>query len=126
MKVELFAPTEYWKLTDEERAQFKCGPGRGVLEWLVPETVWGLSVTPACAIHDYMYWVGENDQDKVDADDVFLNNMVRIITAQTPNKILLCLRLRRAKIYNKAVVVFGGPAFWSHKNLPSEMKFVRV
>lgn len=120
-KVELFAPPEYWKLTNEERAQFRCGPGRGVLEQLVPDTVWGLCITPACAIHDFMYRVGENDQDKVDADDVFLNNMVRIIEAKTRNQILLCLRLRRAKTYYHAVKVFGGPAFWSGKNKASEM-----
>lgn len=123
-QVELFAPPEYWLLTDEERAQFRCGPGRGVLEHIVPETVWGLCITPACAIHDFMYRIGENDQDKTNSDDVFLNNMVRIIEAQTCNKILLCLRLRRAKTYYQMVRIFGGPAFWLHKNKANEMGVV--
>jgi hypothetical protein len=126
VKVELFAPPEYWRLTDEERSQFRCGPGRGVLEWLVPETMYGLTITPACAIHDFSYRIGQNDQDKTDADDVFLNNMVRIIEAHTNNKILLCLRLRRAKTYYQMVKQFGGVAFWSGKNLPSEMGLVLI
>jgi hypothetical protein len=91
---------------------------------LVPETVYGLNITPACAIHDFMYAIGQNDQDKTDADDVFLNNLVRIIEAKTDNKILLYLRLRRAKTYYQAVKVFGGPAFWTNKNKPQEVGLV--
>ena len=122
--VELFAPAEYWRLPESERAKLRCGPGRGVLEKLVPETVYLLTITPACAIHDFMYKIGETDQDKVDADDVFLNNMIRIIEANTTNKQILCLRLRRVRIYYMAVKFFGGPAFWKDKNKKSEVGLV--
>jgi hypothetical protein len=124
MQVELFAPPLYWNLTNEERDRYRCGPGRGVLERIVPETVYGLCITPACAIHDFMYSVGEDDYDKIDADDVFLNNMVRIIEAHTTSKILLCLRLRRAKTFYQMVKIFGGPAFWKDKNKVTEVGFV--
>ena len=125
-EVELFAPPEYWRLTDEERDRYRCGPGRGVLERLVPENIYGLCITPACGIHDFMYFIGEDDYDKTDADDVLLNNMVRIIEAHTTNQVLLCLRLRRAKTYYQAVKVFGGPAFWNSKNKASEVGLVLI
>ena len=110
--VELFAPAAFWRLPESERVKLRCGPGRGILERLVPETIYLLTITPACAIHDFMYKIGETDQDKVDADDVFLNNMIRIIEANTTNKQLMCLRLRRARIYYGpssflAVLLFG-------------------
>ena len=122
--VELFAPAAFWRLPESERVKLRCGPGRGILERLVPETIYLLTITPACAIHDFMYKIGETDQDKVDADDVFLNNMIRIIEANTTNKQLMCLRLRRARIYYGAVKFFGGPAFWAGKNKPSEVGLV--
>ena len=122
--VELFAPALYWRLTEAERNKYRCGPGRGLLERLVPETAYGLCITPACSIHDFMYSIGEDDKDKEDADAVFLNNMVRIIEAHTENQILLCLRLRRAKTYYQMVKIFGGPAFWAQKNLASEVQLV--
>ena len=124
MKVELFAPASFWTLDEDEVKQLRCGPGRGVLELLVPETIYGLRITPACAVHDFMYRLGGTDKDKCEADDVFLNNMIRIIEVHTKNKILLFLRLRRAQVYYQFVRNFGGPAFWKDKNKQVEMGFV--
>jgi hypothetical protein len=126
-QVSLYAPPEYWKLTEEERRQFRCGPGRGILERLVPETVWGLCITPACGIHDFMYRTGEpTDQGKADADEVFLNNMIRLVEAGTKSYVLLWLRLRRAHTYYQAVRYFGGLAYWHDKNKLSEMGLVTM
>lgn len=125
MNVFIWAPAEYWRLTHDERKNFRCGPGRGILEMLVPETIWGLCVTPACAVHDFMYREGPaTDDGKEEADLVFLNNMVRIIEAHTKNRWLLCLRLRRARLYYEMVRRFGGPAYWITKNLPNQMGLV--
>jgi hypothetical protein len=124
--VDLFAPPEYWDLTEEERKYFRCGPGRGILERLVPETAYGLRLSAACSIHDFMYRYGFTDQDKVDADEVFLNNMIRIIEVKTSSKILMFLRLRRARTYYLAVKLFGGPAFWNGKNKNEEMEKINV
>lgn len=122
-RIELYAPPEYWKLTDDERKNFRCGPGRGVLELLVPETIYGLCVTPACAIHDFMYREGPpTDQGKTEADLVFLNNMIRIIETKTKNKTLMRLRLRRARIYYESVKLMGGAAYWNEKNNPEYMR----
>lgn len=125
----LFAPPEYWKLTDDERKNFRCGPGRGVLEFLVPEKIWGLCITPACAIHDFMYREGPpTPEGKAEADAVFLNNTIRLIEAGTdPHyRLLMRLRLRRARTYYESVKLMGGAAYWKGKNKPGEMGLVRA
>jgi len=120
-KTELYAPEGYWALPESVRKQYRCGPGRGILESLIPETMYGLNISAACSIHDYMYIHGATEEDRVIADEVFLNNLIRIIEANTTNKLLLCLRLRRAKTYYNAVRLFGGPSFWNDKNSPKEV-----
>jgi len=121
MKAFLFAPPEYWKLPEEARKAFRCGPGRGVLEWLVPDTIYGLSVSAACSIHDWSYSHGKTASDKCEADTVFLNNMIRLIEAAGGPWLLRRLRLRRARAYYEAVSHFGGPAYWNQKNRPTEI-----
>lgn len=61
----------------------------------------------------YAYHVGTTLQDKREADRVFLNNMLRIIGANTHFKPLAWLRTRRAYKYYWAVDNFGGPALES-------------
>jgi hypothetical protein len=117
----LFAPPEYWRLPEDVRESYRCGPGRGVLEQLVPEKMYGLSVSPACSIHDFMYAHGNTSDDKREADIVFLNNMIRLIEAGGGWWFLRKLRLRRAYIYYEAVKDFGGPCYWNEKNKPSEI-----
>jgi len=117
----LFAPPEYWKLSAEDRAARRCGPGRGVLEWLVPDTIYGVSVSAACSCHDFMYAHGKTPDDKCEADTVFLNNMIRLIEAHGGWWPIQFLRLRRALIYYEAVSHFGGTAFWNEKNKPTEI-----
>ena len=117
----LFAPPEYWKLSAEDRAARRCGPGRGVLEWLVPDNIYGCPVSVACSIHDFMYAHGKTADDKCEADRVFLNNMIRLIEANGGWWPIQWLRLRRAVIYYEAVSHFGGPAFWNEKNKPTEI-----
>ncbi len=132
--LKLYAPKEYWdaitdaKKDDEKKTELeKILNGCGAEGWksaLVPETLWGLSVTSACNIHDWMYTFPKIStiEDKELADRVFLNNMVRIINHHHENDscvigcILKKLRLRRARIYYEAVSLFGGDAFWAGKN----------
>lgn len=96
-----------------------CGPG-GLGDYLVPDTLWGLSVRPACSIHDWLYHWGLTLKDKDSADRVFLNNMIRLIRSHTRWGWLKKLRLRRAKTYYHMVHTFGGPAFWKGKNKEGE------
>lgn len=117
----LFAPESYWRLPPAEREAYRCGPGRGVLEWMVPNTAWGVDFSPACAVHDFMYSEGRTIADKDEADRVFLNNLIRLIEAAGGNWLIRRLRLRRAQTYYEAVHRFGGPCFWNNKNKPTEL-----
>ena len=125
-KVKLFAPPAYWRTSKKalDTIAGGCGPG-GRGDWLVPDTMYGLSVKPACKIHDWMYFMGETIEDKKEADRVFLNNMLRIVVAVTKWWILRKLRIWRAYTYYKAVKQFGGPAFWNNKNSDTEYREAR-
>ncbi len=123
VKLKLYAPNEYWASTHEELEKIVNGCGTsGWKGLLVPDTLWGLSVSGSCNIHDWMYHHGKDSDDKLDADRAFLNNMVRTINYHTSNWVLRKLRLRRARIYYEAVKTFGGPAFWDNKNSPEEFR----
>jgi len=120
----LYAPPAYWKLSEAARKELCNGCGTGGWKGrLVSDTVFGMCITEACDIHDYMYVASKpNFNDKDSADRTFLNNMVRILNAQKDtliNKILYDFRLSRIHKYYKAVSMFGGPAFWSSHNISS-------
>lgn len=121
----LYAPEAYHKLSEFEKKEIcnGCGAKSGISSWLVPNTLYGLSVKAACNIHDYMYFVGTTNADKEEADRVFLNNMMRIIN-QDGAAWLAALRRRRALKYYEAVYYGGGEAFWKSKNAPGTMKYV--
>lgn len=124
MSCELYAPAGYWRLNPVQKELFCNGCGaNGALD-VVPDTVWGLSVTEACNIHDYMYATAASTlAAKDEADRCFLNNMLRLIASA--GGWLAPLRRRRARIYYEAVSHFGGPAFWKNKNQPENIGFVR-
>jgi hypothetical protein len=118
-KLKLYAPKEYWNAIDAKTDISSIINGCGTTDWkgeLIPESLLGLSITPACNIHDWMYYYGETYQDKEEADRVFLNNMVRIINNDSDNVFLKKARLAEAKVYYEAVKNFGGHAFWENKN----------
>lgn len=117
-ELELFAPPDYWTMPVAALKEIAggCGAGRGLGDFLVPDTVWFLSVKSACKIHDFQYHFGMCLADKEAADRVFLNNMVRIVNARTRSLWLRSLRLRRCRKYYFAVSCLGGPAFWNGKN----------
>jgi len=121
IQMQLYAPASYIAAPPETRLQVVngCGPGGWKVD-LVPDRMWGLDVSPACDIHDWMYVVGLTLADKEEADRVFLNNLLRLIDSAPGwhNQLWLLKRLRRnrARFYYEAVQHFGGPAFWSGKN----------
>lgn len=117
-KIILFAPKVYSLLSKEEKAAYcnGCGAKEGIC---IPSTFYGLDISEACNIHDFMYAVGTTLNHKDKADRAFLNNLTRIIVARS-NWITKPLRLKRAKLYYNAVKYFGGKAYWAGKNLKSE------
>ena len=120
MKARLYAPEAYVKMDPKKRKEIVNGCGAANARFdFVPDHIWGLRITEVCNIHDYMYNVGENNEDKEVADRVFLNNLIRLINAK--GGALKYLRRIRAREYYMAVKHFGGSAFWDGKNI-SESK----
>lgn len=117
--VSLSAPAEYWEMSSDfiDEITGGCGPG-GLGDYMVPDTVWFLSIFFPCRIHDFGYWAGETEEDKRIEDNRFLNNMIRTVKTKTEWHLLKKLRLLRCKRYYQAVHWFGGPAFWNDKEIP--------
>ena len=118
--MRLYKPDTYKNATNKERQEVCNGCGtKGLGGVLVPDHMYGLDISEACDIHDWMYSEGETIQDKNVADRAFLNNIVRIIECKSSKrwfkKPLITLRKRRALKYYHAVKYFGGTAFWSGK-----------
>ena len=119
----LYAPIPYGTLSASARAELVNGCGSSAARFdFVPDNILGLDIYEACCIHDYMYTMGSSLADKEEADRVFLNNLLRLIEAETSSigKLLKMPRRRRALVYYEYVTAFGGPAFWAGKNKPEE------
>lgn len=113
----LYAPDSFILATPAVRAKVVNGCGtKGWKGKLVPETIYGLTVTAACNIHDWMYNAGSTIEEKDEADRTFLNNLLRLIDAAGGPAWLRWLRRHRARIYFDAVHLYGGPAYWDTKN----------
>ena len=112
----LFRPKSYRYATAAEKDLICNGCGAADAKFdFVPDTVYGLSITPACNIHDWMYHFAEaTNEEKEKCDRIFLFNMLRIVNDK--KGIWMKLRRRRVWKYYKAVQMFGGPAFWEGKN----------
>lgn len=113
--MKLYAPESYRSASLEDKLATCNGCGtKGFGGWIVPDTLYGLSIEDCCDIHDWMYGEGRTNQDKEEADRTFKNNMLRKI--EQGSKWLSFLRRRRAIKYYLAVVNFGGSAFWDNKD----------
>ena len=114
-------PKSYLAASSTTRRAVCNGAGPRRFGWLVPDTVYGLRITEAADIHDWMYNEGVTHEDKYDADLTFLRNMVAIIMiASGPglrNKVLTRLRIMRAVKYFLAVWWGGNKAFQSGKDV---------
>ena len=120
LECNLYAPCEYWDATEKEIKKVTGGCGPESSRWyLVPDTVYGLSIRPACNIHDYMYQVGILEEEKKFADLMFLDNMVKIINKAT--YLLRYVRKCRANEYYLAVKLKGDSSFYT-KEKGNEIK----
>ena len=114
---KLYAPPEYYTASPELLAEIcnGCGAANAKFDF-VPDSIYGLSISEACKIHDFMYHFGETLADKEEADRVFRNNMIRIIANHGGWTWLNKMRRWRVGTYYIAVDKYGGPAFWAGKN----------
>ena len=91
------------------------GCGAGWSAKLIPNSIYGVSIRPACCIHDDRYEYGLTIEDKDSADREFLNNMLRLIEVNDKWYYPTVLARRRALKYYEAVKYFGGTAYWKNK-----------
>lgn len=132
-KLFLWAPEDFYLLSKKEREQYRCGPGNGILEKLVPDTwrigwplVPVLRISPSCQIHDFCYSTGPDTAEwKRVSDRGFRNNLLRQVqfAAEFYSRWyypITRLRLKKAQAGYIAVKLFGGPAFWNGRNKASE------
>ena len=126
--VTLYAPSDYWRLTQEQKRTMCNGCGPKGFGLVVPDTVYGLRITEACNIHDWMYGYYEpfSDENKKLADRVLYNNIIRIVEAKTKWSWLKWLRRKRAYTYYLSVDKFGNCTYWSGKNKSEEEKQVII
>ena len=117
--MKLYAPLSYWNATAEALNEIcnGCGAKDGIK---VPNTMWGLSISKACNIHDWMYKTGKTLADKLFADAIFRLNLSIIIDANS-NFLTALLRHSRASTYYTAVTEWGESAFWVDKKRNDEM-----
>jgi len=122
--MKLYAPAEYWELSPEARKEIcnGCGPAGGWKRKYIPNHLLFVSISSACDIHDYMYFAGQTNEDREEADRVFLNNMLRIVEAESTNWLTRTIRRRLALDYYATVRDYGAQYFWVGKNPGSTFK----
>lgn len=90
-----------------------CGADGALFDY-VPDNFIGVDISLACKIHDYMYSVGNTQEDKVRADQIFYKNLKRIVLNDS-GLIFRTTNLRLAKLYYIAVRDLGDDAYWEGK-----------
>lgn len=106
---------EFLKLSFEGYPS-RCGAGQGLGDLIVPEKIWGLSITPSCHIHDTMWDIAEPTwADFHSSNSIFLHNILSIIQYRSSSSILEHFRNYRAMSYYNAVDTVGANIFWKLK-----------
>ena len=115
----IYAPKTYWESTDYDKLNVcnGCGAKDGID---VPDTMWGLSITSACNVHDWMFNEGKTLADFYFANAVLIMNLAIIIVTEG-SKWLAPLRLARATKYFLAVQELGQDAYWVEKERNEDM-----
>ena len=94
-----------------------CGAGKGLGDIIVPETIWGLRISPACFVHDFMWADANPTWEEFHASNaIFLRNIISLIMGQSKSSILKYFRMYRAVTYYNAVDHIGQNIFWSIKH----------
>jgi len=116
----MYAPKEYYLLSEAEKSTICNGTGPG--SWkpftnIIPlNNLGGIDITECSNIHDYMYYIGGNRQDKMFADSTYKDNLAELINTNEENFVINKLRKSIATMYYFFVVVFGYNFFNYHYN----------
>lgn len=108
--MRLLAPESYRRATASERRRFCNGCGGAatgwlswLINWLVPNHIWGVCIKPACDIHDWCYAHGI---PKFLSDLILLCNAL-ILCWYGGSRWLFVFRAMRCMTYFLAVTLFG-------------------
>ena len=112
MILPLDYPPGFLNMSPEVKAEVCNGPGAkdGIK---VPSTMYGLDCLEVFDIHDFDYWMGENEEDKRRADMRMLQNSMIMIN--NTGGWLRILRRYRAVTYYNGVANYGKKAFYAGK-----------
>ena len=93
-----------------------CGAGEGLGEKAIPETMWGLRVSPACWFHDEDFAEVEPTAEALKGANFRLFvNASSLIIYRSKSVILRHWRLYWAAKYFSAVQTAGAATFWKLK-----------
>ena len=102
----LLTPLSMLRLNMDAIMEMTNGCGReGIEGRIVPDTIWGLDISPVCRVHDYMYMHAETLAEENYSDAIFGANLISLIQQKTKFAPLKWLRLRRAYKYIDAVAM---------------------
>ncbi len=126
MKLDYLPECEDFKRNHpDEWKSFGCGPG-GAGDFIVPDTMWGLSVRPACRGHDFEYRFchDRSRSARKSADKRLLKNCLIIVNEKSVRWQYKKMRKIRCHTYYYMVRWFGGGS-WKLENSP-ELKLFNL
>jgi hypothetical protein len=95
-----------------------CGAGKGIGDKIVPESILGVKVSPACFVHDKMWELASASwADFHYSNSIFLHNLISLIELQSRSAMMKHLRLYRAVTYYNAVDSVGARIFKKQKGM---------
>jgi len=125
--MNLFVPESYRRATPLERSRYCNGCGGAatgwltwLVNWFIPQSVWGVCVRPACDIHDWSY---AHALGKFRSDLMFLCNLL-ILCWFGGSRWIFSLRALRCLTYYLAVTIFGR-RFYGRKITDKVMRLSR-
>lgn len=90
-----------------------CGAGSGFGDWIVPDRAMGLSLSPACFIHDLCWGLATTWGEFHQSNMIFLENMRSIISHRSHDRFEKFLRYTIAFLYYSVVNnTIGAYIFW--------------
>ncbi len=96
-----------------------CGPKMGVVNWLVPDVLFGLHITEDCEHHDWNYTLGGDEAERAKADFDLYERIVMRAYAKTQSwwwRWMRPIYWTAARTYYAAIRYWGqDPELWNYK-----------
>lgn len=93
-----------------------CGPEKWNSKFYIFDKLFGLRISPACWVHDWMWDICTATwQNFHYSNSVFLHNILSIINTRSEVSALRFLRRHKAFAYYDAIDIGGAKYFWQLK-----------